>query len=88
MIADILRDMRSNPAGVSFADAMRVARHFFGEARNSGSHHVFKTRWPENPRVNLQKAEGNKAKAYQIRQLLQAIEKLEGLQPRKGPDSA
>ncbi len=59
---------------------MRIAEHFFGEPRNNGSHRVFKTRWPGNPRVNLQKGEGNKAKAYQVRQLLQAIEKLEGLQ--------
>jgi len=80
--------MRSNPAGVSFANALRVAGHFFGEPRSSGSHHVFRTQWPGNPRVNQQKAEGNKAKAYQIRQLLQAIEKLEGLQQRKGPENA
>ena len=40
------------------------------------------------PRVNLQKTEGNKAKAYQVRQLLQAIEKLESLQQRKESESA
>jgi len=72
--------MRSNPAGIAFADAMKIAEYYFGKARNSGSHRMFKTRWPGNPRVNLQKGDGNKAKAYQVRQLLQAIEKLEGLQ--------
>lgn len=86
-VADILRDMRSNPAGIIFADAMKVAEHYFGEPRNNGSHCVFKTLWPGNPRVDLQKGDGNKAKAYQVRQLLQAIEKLEGLQG-KGPENA
>lgn len=79
-LADILRDMRSNPAGISFTDAMTVAEHFFGKPRSNGSHRVFKTQWLGNPRVNLQKGEGSKAKAYQVRQLLQAIDKLEGLQ--------
>lgn len=88
MVADILRDMRSNPTGISFADAMKVAEHYFGKARNSGSHCVFKTQWAGNPRVNLQKGEGNKAKAYQVRQLLQAIEKLEGLPQGKGVEDA
>ncbi len=87
-MTDILRDMRSNPAGSSFADAMRVAEHFSGEPRSNGSHRVFKTRWPGNPRVNLQKGDGNKAKAYQVRQLLQAVEKLEGLKQIKGSESA
>lgn len=82
-VAEVLRAMRSNPAGIAFADAMKVAEYFFGEPRMSGSHCVFKTRWPGNPRINLQKGTGNKAKAYQVRQLLQAIEKLEGLQRGK-----
>jgi hypothetical protein len=29
--------------------------------------------WPGDPRVNLQRGEGGKAKAYQVRQLIQAI---------------
>ena len=59
---------------------MKVAEHFFGEARKHGSHRVFKTRWPGEPRVNLQEDRGGDAKAYQIKQLLRAIDKLEGLQ--------
>jgi len=72
--------MRSNPRGVRFADAMKVAEHHFGETRRSGSHRVFKTPWPGDPRVNLQEGKSGEAKAYQVRQLLQAIDKLEGLQ--------
>jgi hypothetical protein len=36
---------------------------------------VIKTPWPGDPRVNIQNAKG-KAKPYQVRQVLQAIEKL------------
>lgn len=56
-----------------------MATHFFGEPRINGSHHIFKTPWPMDPRVNLQ-TDGNKAKAYQVRQLAQALLKLESMQ--------
>ena len=75
-IDDILDEMRTNPKGVRFSDAVRVATHFFGEARQSGgSHCVFKMPWAGDPRINLQNDKG-KAKAYQVRQLLLAVDKL------------
>jgi len=40
------------------------------------SHRVYRTPWPGNPRVNVQASKG-KAKAYQVRQVLWAIERLE-----------
>lgn len=68
--------MRRNPKGVSFFDLCKVCDHFFGEARQaSGSHRIYKTPWPGNPRVNLQDDHGM-AKAYQVRQVLKAIERL------------
>lgn len=78
--------MRSNPRGARFVDAMKVAEHHFGEARKSGSHRVFKTPWPGDPRVNLQEGKNGEAKAYQIRQLLQAVDRLEGLQRGREDD--
>ncbi len=36
---------------------------------------VFRTPWPGDPRVNIQNDRGM-AKAYQVRQVLQAIDKL------------
>jgi len=65
---------------------MKVAEHHFGEARKSGSHRVFKTPWPGDPRVNLQEGKNGEAKAYQIRQLLQAVDRLEGLQRGREDD--
>lgn len=68
--------MQASPAGVRFADLMKVCEHHFGPPRQSGtSHAVFKTPWPGDPRVNIQGDKG-KAKAYQVRQVLDAIEKL------------
>lgn len=75
-IAQLVERMRREPAGVRFADLMRVCEHHFGPARQSGSSHaVFKTPWAGDPRVNIQSAKG-KAKPYQVRQVLKAIEKL------------
>jgi hypothetical protein len=38
-------------------------------------HVIFKTPWPGNPRVNIQNDKG-RAKAYQVKQVLLAIERL------------
>ena len=76
-IADIVAMMRRNPKEVRFADLRKVGDHYFGKARKSGSsHHVYKTPWAGDPRVNIQNAKG-KAKPYQVRQVLLAIKRLE-----------
>ena len=77
-IEKILEQMRREPANVGFNDVRKVCQNYFGKPRQDGSSHaVFKTPWPGDPRVNLQNAKG-KAKPCQVRQVLQAIEKLEG----------
>ena len=74
-IDDLIADMRANPVNVRFTDACKVADHFFGKPTQHGtSHRVWKMPWPGNPRVNMQDDKG-KAKAYQVRQLLEAIER-------------
>jgi hypothetical protein len=67
--------MRADPADVRFADLDKVCTAYFGKPRQTGSHRIFKTPWPGDPRVNIQNA-GGKAKAYQVRQVLLAIDKL------------
>ncbi len=75
-INEILAAMRRNPKGVSFKDLCKVCDHFFGEARqSSGSHRIYKTPWLGDPRVNIQNDKGM-AKAYQVKQVLKAIERL------------
>jgi hypothetical protein len=76
-LTDILETMREDPGGVRFADLCRVCDHYFGRARQaSGSHRVYKTPWSGDPRVYIQNSKG-RAKAYQVRQVLRAIERLE-----------
>jgi hypothetical protein len=80
----LLLEMRRSPAGARFAQACRVAEHFFGEPRRKGSHVIFRMPWPSDPRVNLQDDGSGKAKAYQIRQLLLAVDRLERDRGRHG----
>jgi hypothetical protein len=76
-INGIVDEMCRNPQGIRFVDLCRVCDHFFGPARQSGSsHRIYKTPWQGDPRVNVQSAKGM-AKAYQVRQVLKAIERLE-----------
>lgn len=76
-LLDILIQMRRNPKGIAFGDLCKVCDHYFGEARqSSSSHRIYKTPWQGDPRVNIQNDKGM-AKAYQVRQVLKAIERLE-----------
>ena len=40
------------------------------------SHHIYKTPWQDDTRVNIQKGKNGKAKVYQVRQVLAAIKKI------------
>ena len=73
-IEDTVQRMRSG-SSITFNELAHVCEHYFGPPRISGSHHIYKTPWPGDPRVNIQNDKG-KAKTYQIRQVLLAIEKL------------
>jgi hypothetical protein len=76
-IREVVERMRANPRGVRFADLRRVCDHYFGQPRQRGtSHRIYRTPWPGDPRVNIQNEKGM-AKAYQVRQVLRAIERLE-----------
>jgi hypothetical protein len=76
-IEKLLAQLRNNPQNVNFADLVKVCNHYFGEPRQQGtSHCVYKTPWAGNPRINIQEKNG-KAKVYQVKQVLDAIEKIE-----------
>ncbi len=69
--------MRRNPKGIRFRELCRICDFYFGEPRQKAtSHRIYKTPWQGDPRVNLQDDKGM-AKAYQVRQVLKAIERLE-----------
>ena len=76
-INGLLAQMRKNSSNVRYVDLCKVCDHFFGPARqNSTSHRIYKTPWQGDPRVNIQDNKGQ-AKAYQVKQVIKAIEKLE-----------
>ncbi|TSD96521.1 toxin HicA [Skermania sp. ID1734] len=77
-IEKLVRQMAANPANVKFSELRTVCEHNFGSPRQHGSHLVFSMQWPGDPRVNIQAA-GAKAKPYQVKQVLAAIEKKEGM---------
>jgi hypothetical protein len=76
-VEDILAQIYKSPNNVRFKDLCMVCDYYFGEARQKGSsHRIYKTPWQGDPRVNIQNNKG-KAKAYQVKQVLMAIERLE-----------
>ncbi|HUW38827.1 MAG TPA: hypothetical protein VMV91_15995 [Rhodocyclaceae bacterium] len=75
----ILDQMRREPNNVRFSELKKVCEAHFGKPRQSGtSHAIFKTPWVGDPRINIQDDKG-RAKEYQVRQVLLAIDKLEGM---------
>ena len=78
----ILEAMQCTPKNVRFANLLKVCVEYFGAPRQRGtSHAVFKTPWPGDPRVNIQESKG-KAKPYQVRQVLLAIDKMDAMESR------
>ena len=76
-VEEIIAQMGRNPQDVRFSDLCKVCDRYFGGPRRGGaSHRVYRTPWQGDPRVNIQNKKG-KARAYQVRQVLKAIERLE-----------
>ncbi|MBD6619035.1 toxin HicA [Komarekiella sp. 'clone 1'] len=79
-IEKLLAQIKNNPKDVNFTDLVKICNHYFGEPRQEGtSHCVYKTPWAGDPRVNIQEKNG-KAKVYQVKQVLEAISKIEDIE--------
>ena len=80
-VEDLIARMRENAQDIRFSELERVCNHVFGSPRSKAtSHNVYKTPWQGDPRVNIQRDKGGKAKAYQVNQVLQAIDKKRGME--------
>lgn len=75
-------ELEKHRTNIRFSEALRICREHFGGERVKGSHHIFKTPWPGDPRINLQK-DGGKAKPYQVDQIVAALKKLRGMDLKK-----
>ena len=72
----LVEAMRKNPRDVAFSSLARVCDAYFGEPRQKGSsHRVYRMPWEGDPRVNIQDDRG-RAKPYQVRQVLKAIDRM------------
>ena len=79
-IEEALKELESE-TNVRFARLLKIAEIFFGKPRNRGtSHYPFKMPWQGEPRINLQKGKGGKAKPYQVKQVKVALLKLRDMQ--------
>jgi hypothetical protein len=76
-IEKILYQLKNDPYNARFSDLCKLCEYYFGPPRKSGgSHMIFKTPWPGDPRIIIQNKK-EMAKAYQIKQVLMAIERME-----------
>ncbi|BBZ52705.1 toxin HicA [Mycobacterium heidelbergense] len=84
-LAKLVAEMRENQTNVNPKDLHAVCVEYFGGPRKgSGSHvAIFKMPWLNNPRVNIQTGRDKRAKPYQVKQVLSAIDKLEKIRGEK-----
>jgi hypothetical protein len=81
-IADDVEKLERKKKNTRFALLVRVCQENFGNARINGSHHIFKTPWKGDPRINLQTQKGN-AKPYQVEQVIEALRRLQEVEESK-----
>lgn len=82
-LKDDLKKLEDATKATRFDYLVRVCQVHFGNERIKGSHHIFKTPWPGDPRINLQREHGM-AKPYQVRQVIEALRKLQETYEGKG----
>lgn len=76
VIPDLIAKLEKEKRSTRFSDLLKICQEHFGNPRTKGSHHIFKTPWPGDPRLNLQ-ADKGKAKPYQVEQVIAALTKLD-----------
>jgi hypothetical protein len=74
-IEEAISELEADENHVRFSRLLVISNGFFGKPRIVGSHHIFKTPWTGDPRINLQRDRGN-AKPYQVRQVLRCLRRL------------
>ncbi len=76
-ISGDIKRLNQSPNNIKFTDLCKICEKYFGKARQEGtSHRVYKTPWQGDPRINIQEENG-KGKAYQVRQVVKALRRLE-----------
>lgn len=81
-LEEVIEKLESERKKTRFAYLARVCQEKFGNPRIKGSHHIFKTPWKGDPRINLQEVKGY-AKPYQVEQVIESLRKLQEMEERK-----
>lgn len=74
-ISETIAKLEKEKNNKRFSQLIKICEEFFGKSRMKGSHHIFKTPWPGDPRLNIQSDKG-KAKPYQVEQVITALKRL------------
>lgn len=85
-IAETIEILEKERSNTRFSDLLKICGLYFGKPRISGSHHIFKTPWPGDPRLNLQPVK-RKAKPYQVDQVIAALKRLEEVKHGKSKNN-
>ena len=85
-LTEDIEKLESGRKNTRMAFLLRVCQDYFGNPRINGSHHIFKTPWKGDPRINLQR-DGNKAKPYQVDQVVAALRKVQEQKQSKAQDA-
>lgn len=75
LIREYLNELEGSKTNIRFQRLVTICENVFGDYRTKGSHHIFKTPWPGDPRINIQDAGGGEAKSYQVRQVKRSLSK-------------
>lgn len=74
-IENLIAELEEKEKNIKFSRLFQICELQFGACRINGSHHIFRTPWQGDPRVNLQRVE-KMAKPYQVRQVIRCLRKL------------
>ena len=74
-IVETIAQLEKEKNSTRFSRVIQICEEFFGPSRIKGSHHIFRTPWPGDPRLNIQSDKG-RAKPYQVDQVIAALTKL------------
>lgn len=74
-LLEVIAKLEKERRNTRFLQLIRICEESFGRSRVKGSHHIFKTPWTGDPRLNIQ-ADKGKAKPYQVDQVRAALKKL------------
>lgn len=77
-IRDDIADLQQRQNSIKFAELAKICVRWFGPPRiNGSSHHVYRMPRQAISRINIQRGNNGAAKAYQVKQVIAALARME-----------